>query len=320
MTSVPAVSVIVPNYNHARFLPRRIESILAQTFGDIEVIILDDASTDASREVIARYLGDRRVSFLPSDQNSGSPFAQWNRGVAQARAERIWIAESDDCAEPTFLAALVPLLAAYPRAGLVYCQSWRIDENDVIQGDFHDHTADLDSHRWHKFFVNDGRDECRRYLLWKNTVPNASAVLFRRDLYHRCGGAPARLQLGGDWLTWVKILMRSDVVFTPERLNYFRHHASTARARSSWRTFFDERWVVQRHLIRSGLVARADTKLIAATVADEYLSRLRLAPHREVWREARDGWRAFWPAIVHAPAVVVGRFLLRLLRKLKLHS
>ena len=86
-TPCPAVSVVVPNFNYARYLPQRIESVLNQTFTDFEVILLDDASTDNSVEVMRRYAEtDNRISRIEVNAtNSGSPFLQWERGVRLAR-------------------------------------------------------------------------------------------------------------------------------------------------------------------------------------------------------------------------------------------
>ncbi len=79
----PTVSVIVPNYNHAPFLTGRIESILRQTFRDFELIILDDHSSDQSKQIISSYQGNPKVSnIIYNDSNSGSPFRQWNKGIA----------------------------------------------------------------------------------------------------------------------------------------------------------------------------------------------------------------------------------------------
>jgi glycosyltransferase involved in cell wall biosynthesis len=80
----PIVSVIVPNYNHARFLPKRIDSILGQSFQDSELILLDDCSTDGSRSILSRYAGGQRTKIEFNDKNSGSPFKQWNKGVGLA--------------------------------------------------------------------------------------------------------------------------------------------------------------------------------------------------------------------------------------------
>src|SRR6516225_7688773 len=100
---MPSVSVIVPNYNHARYLRRRVDSIVDQTYQDFELILLDDCSTDGSREVLQSYADDPRVRIEFNDENTGTPFKQWNRGVRMARGRYIWIAESDDYAGPRFL-------------------------------------------------------------------------------------------------------------------------------------------------------------------------------------------------------------------------
>lgn len=82
------VSVIVPNYNHASYLVARIESILNQTYQDFELILLDDCSTDDSREVLLKYKDNPKVTHLVfNEQNSGSPFIQWHKGVQLAEGE-----------------------------------------------------------------------------------------------------------------------------------------------------------------------------------------------------------------------------------------
>ncbi|HVB58282.1 MAG TPA: glycosyltransferase family 2 protein, partial [Candidatus Acidoferrales bacterium] len=96
--NMPTVSVIVPNYNHARFLRKRIDSVLQQTFQDFELILLDDCSTDDSRSILSSYAGDPRIRIEFNDANSGSTFKQWNKGVRLARGKYVWIAESDDYA------------------------------------------------------------------------------------------------------------------------------------------------------------------------------------------------------------------------------
>lgn len=82
MAGSPRVSVIVPNFNYARFLRRRIDSILSQTYQDFELILLDDASSDDSRAVIDLYRGNPHVTHVCiNDVNSGGVFHQWRRGL-----------------------------------------------------------------------------------------------------------------------------------------------------------------------------------------------------------------------------------------------
>ena len=100
----PLVSIIVPNFNHAAFLAQRLESIYNQTFSSFEVILLDDASTDNSIEILNLYKNHPKTAhFIINTINSGSPFKQWQKGVELAKGELIWIAESDDYAAINFL-------------------------------------------------------------------------------------------------------------------------------------------------------------------------------------------------------------------------
>jgi len=227
---MPVVSVIVPNYNHAQFLPRRLDSILSQTFADFEVIYLDDASTDNSDRVIAPFLEDRRIRVIRNTVNSGSAFKQWNRGVREALGEYVWIAEADDSAEPTLLSRLVPLLDQNPQVGIAYCQSMEVDGSGRILRSFDYWTADLDQERWRHDFIASGLEECAKYLVVKNTIPNASGVLFRRSVFEQTGGVVETMKLCGDWITWVRMLLVSDLAFVSEPLNYFRSHAGTVRS------------------------------------------------------------------------------------------
>ena len=119
----PKVSVIVPNYNHARYLKARIDSILNQTFQDFELILLDDCSTDNSVELLQSYAGHPHVSHIVlNDRNTGSPFLQWQKGIGLAQGEYVWIAESDDTAQPDFLSTTVAVLdrASAKIAGLCF--------------------------------------------------------------------------------------------------------------------------------------------------------------------------------------------------------
>ena len=227
---MPIVSVIVPNYNHAQFLPRRLESILSQMFADFEVIYLDDASTDNSDRVVAPFLVDRRIRVIHNAINSGNAFKQWNRGVREARGEYVWIAEADDWAEPTLLSRLVPLLDQNPQVGIAYCQSIEVDGWGRILRSFDYWTADLDQERWRHDFIASGPEECAQYLVVKNTIPNASGVLFRRSVFEQIGGAIETMKLSGDWITWVRMLLVSDLAFVSEPLNYFRRHSGTVRS------------------------------------------------------------------------------------------
>lgn len=231
---MPKVTVIVPNYNHGPFLNQRIDSVLEQSYADFEVILMDDASSDGSLEVLQSYASDSRVRLImPNTVNTGIPFKQWNKGVAEARGEYIWIAESDDFAKPALLATLVDVLDRHPNVGLAYCQSLAVDGSGAVTGTLQGWTDDLDATRWSADHVGNGPDECRRFVVQKCTIPNASAVVFRKDAYLRVGSADEDFRLSGDWMMWAKLLLDSDVAFVAEPLNCFRMHQNTVRSNSA---------------------------------------------------------------------------------------
>ncbi len=117
LTLNPVVSVVIPNYNHAKYISDAIASVLNQTFRDFEIIVVDDGSTDDSREVVARFGDGVRYIW---QANSGLSAAR-NTGIAQARGEFIGVLDADDLYEPDFMSVLVPILQADPEAEAVYC-------------------------------------------------------------------------------------------------------------------------------------------------------------------------------------------------------
>jgi hypothetical protein len=293
-TKLPKVSVIVPNYNHGRYLKRRLQSILDQTYQDFELVYLDDASMDDSAEVFAPFAADPRVRTVLNHTNSGSPFKQWNKGVREAHGEYIWIAEADDWAEPRLLETLVNRLEAHPNVGVAYCQSLIVDENDCVQWNAVNSVRHLDPARWTEDFVNDGRDECRRALIYQCTIPNASAALFRKDVYVRAGYANETLRLAGDWMLWVKMLLLSDVAFVAEPLNAFRKHAGSV----THRTTLDGTALLERCLVLSRIVDQIEVapetlRRVCDAVVAEWVamlppqsSRLPWTRHQEIYRAA----------------------------------
>jgi len=250
---MPTVSVIVPNYNHAGYLKRRVDSILGQTFQDFEVIVLDDCSTDESRSILQGYASEARVRLEFNEVNSGSAFKQWNKGLRLAYGKYVWIAESDDYARPDFLARLVPILQSDPSVTLAYCRSLCVSASDAVLG-FADsiYFQRFDTGRWGHDFCVDGSDECRKSLIRYNTIPNASAVLFRKETGERVGGADETMRLCGDWKLWSAIALEGKVAYISEPLNYYRvHETSITRTVDFAKVHVQEwlritRWMLER--------------------------------------------------------------------------
>ena len=229
----PLVSVIVTNYNHAAYLEQRMDTILAQTVADLELILLDDASTDGSADILRRFASDPRVAHLVvNDRNSGSAFRQWHKGIALARGKWVWIAESDDACAPEMLAKLLALNDREGDSlGIVYAQSGFINDRGERIGSMLRHTATFKPDPFKQDLVLDGNAFVIRYLKVKNIIPNASAVLVRRALLtdQAVWHGVMDMRLCGDWLIWTRLLAKTRIGFISEELNLFRHHAATTR-------------------------------------------------------------------------------------------
>ena len=232
LSIVPRVSVVIPNYNHARFLAQRVRTVLDQTYRDTEVIVLDDASSDDSLAVLAPFESDPRVRVYRNEANSGSTFKQWNKGARLAGGEYLWFAESDDYADHRFLERLVGMLEANPRCGMACCESWYVYDDDTPPTTRTNQSHLPENARWRADYVVDGRAECAEHLVAANTMPNASAVVLRRSLYEGVGGADETMRLCGDWLLWAKLLTVSDLAHVGDPLNFYRCHTAAVRKRA----------------------------------------------------------------------------------------
>jgi glycosyltransferase involved in cell wall biosynthesis len=230
---MPSVSVIIPNYNHARFLRERIDSILDQSYQDFEVILLDDCSTDNSRDILVAYADDSRVRIEFNVKNSGSTFKQWNKGVRLAKGKYVWVAESDDYADQRLLERLVAVLEGDSAIAFAFCRSRDVTEDGQVKGFVDSYLEDLDGHRWKADYIGDGDEECRNYFVACNIVPNASAVVFRKEIYDGVGGADETLRACGDWKLWADMAHTRKVAYICEALNYYRSHDATVRSEST---------------------------------------------------------------------------------------
>ena len=226
----PLVSIIIPNYNHALFLKRRIESVLSQTYQNTEVIILDDYSNDESRSIIKEYESHPKiVNIVFNTSNSGSTFKQWNKGVQMAKGDYVWLAESDDEASPYFIEKLMNYILTNNLA-LAFSNSNTIDNQNNITGDLSWWLNDFRNTNWENDFIMNGSDFCSTIMVVKNAIMNASSVVFSKNKYLESKGANENMKLCGDWDLWVRLISNSKLGFVSEKLNFYRFHDNTVRA------------------------------------------------------------------------------------------
>ena len=259
---LPLVSVIIPGYNHGPYLKERIDSVLAQSYDNFEVIMLDDCSPDNSAEIMQGYAdavakGElqtlaKSVAFYPNERNSGNTFLQWEKGISLAKGDYVWIAESDDVAEHTFLAELMQRLMDNPDAVLAY--SW----SDMIgpKSEVLDYSWD-ETWRYKAPGIYDGQDFCLHRMVYKDLVYNASMVVFCKRYYYNVSDAYKSFRHCGDWMFWFEMCMQGKVCEVPLKLNKFRQHPNKVSVDSRRNgQDFCEMAAIQRNIIqRIGLSA-----------------------------------------------------------------
>lgn len=217
----PLVSVIIPNYNHSLYLKERIDSVLNQDYSNIEVILLDDCSSDNSVEIIESYRDNPKISQICINaQNTGSTFRQWEKGINMAKGEYIWIAESDDSAESSLLSTLMNGLIENPSSVLGFCNSIYIDANSKVIQQY----VDIDDTFKAIYTVHNGVDFIKTKMLYNNRIYNASAVVFKKNAWAKVDKQYMNYRLCGDWYFWLSILLQGNVLWVHRAYNKFRKH------------------------------------------------------------------------------------------------
>lgn len=254
----PKVSVIVPNYNHSKYLKQRIESILAQTYQDFELILMDDCSTDDSKNTIASYEHHTKVSHIVyNDQNSGNTFKQWKKGISLAIGDYIWIAESDDWCEPSMLETLVEGIEKDKDCVISYCQSYCVNNDFKIK--FQSSHPNLSE-------MVDGGNFIKNYLSVPMAIFNASMALWSRDKFRFISDELTTFKFCGDWYFWIHLSRLGKVHISGKLLNYFRKHDNdvSGRAYQSGLNFIEELRIInllyQEQLISEKAYYRAFKK------------------------------------------------------------
>lgn len=211
----PKISVLIPTYNYSRYLPEAIESVLRQDWQDFEILISDDASTDGSADIIARYAAiDRRIRFKVHPANLGM-VQNWNWCLSEARGEYIKYLFGDDIlASPKALRRLVELLESNSSAVLAASARYVIDESSEI-------VEVWDEFKTPGFYR--GRDAIARCMQEnRNLIGEPSVVMFCRSDAGR--GFDVTYRQIVDLEMWFALLQRGDFVYTPEPLCSFRRH------------------------------------------------------------------------------------------------
>ena len=229
------VSVVIPNYNYAKYLKKRIKSILRQTYPIYELIILDDKSSDGSDKIIeseiqrikSRY-PELRVQFVRNEKNSGKAISQWKKGFELATGDFVWIAEADDLSKRSFLEEVMRGFDD-PKVVLSYTESSIINSYGLMLAPNFRWSRDKEkTGHYKKSYIKDGKKEIEEIMAIRCTIPNVSAVVFRNNKkYLEYLDEALRFDQVGDWYFYAKILEYGKISYNKKSLNKFRIHGGS---------------------------------------------------------------------------------------------
>lgn len=253
----PLVSVIVQSWNHARYLSRRLDSIAAQGYDNLEIILIDDASTDGSSAILRGFADRHGARLIVNARNSGGVYGVWQQAMAEARGELIWIAQSDDWADPGFLERLVPYFAN-PAVRLGFGRTILMDRDGTAQiGEMEDQLGEVSPDIYAAPFVLTDAEIVARGFGRVNLIPNVSGAVFRRPDDPVMPAGWAALPTAGDWLLYLELMRGGMVAFDPGAINYFRNDGGNSSVRAhAGDGFYAEHEVIAAHVARHyGVVA-----------------------------------------------------------------
>jgi glycosyltransferase involved in cell wall biosynthesis len=233
---LPAISVVVPNFNYAAHMPKRLSTIFVQSQPVREIIVLDDYSSDNSLEVIPAVAAEwgRHIRLMPNEANSGSVFKQWRKGAETANSEFVWIAEADDLCEPKFLAEVIALMRHDPLVKFAFSDSSAIDVDGLpMWPSYKGYYASVAPDALSRTGIFEAADFVQLYLSVKNLILNVSAVVWRREALleamDACAAELKSYKMAGDWRLYLQALTSNGarVGYCEQPLNTHRRHATS---------------------------------------------------------------------------------------------
>lgn len=301
----PRVTFVVTCYNYGRFLGQALDSLLGQSLTDWEAIVIDDASSDGTADVLAPYLRDCRLRSVRHRSRAGN-IASYNEGLDLARGAYVGILSADDyLLRPDALARQVAVFEANPQVGLVYSAHAIVQDGSPVR-----FVAP-----WPADAVRCGPDEFRK-LMWGNYILHSGALL-RREVERELGPYDGSLTHSGDWDMWLRAAARHPVGYVAEALYAYRIHGSNMfhRGLPPWRETDQVVTTVERAFAYLPPGAPADLLAAQPSVTSH-------AFLQTPWFDLHNGrrgrtWRGFLYALRQRPALLgsgeLWRFVARLL-------
>jgi glycosyltransferase involved in cell wall biosynthesis len=255
--SAALVSVIMPCYNAAQYVGKAIDSVLTQSHSNLEVLVVDDGSTDGTASIVQGF-DDPRIQYIYQD-NSG-PAAARNNAMAVARGEYIAFLDADDIALPDRLAEQVKLIEDHPEASVVTSGFTWIDE--------HDCELPWNNHSWRKL---PDLNNLQNWLYDCPIVP--SATMLRRSALLEAGGFDTTLHGGEDWNLWLRLVLKGHRMVWHSQVACLYRHRSDSLSNDAERMSRDcvkalsavlQRPDFPKHLTKAGIEALAIRRIDGA--------------------------------------------------------
>ena len=202
----PKVSVIIPTYNRDNYLYSAVKSVLNQTFEDFEIIVVDDASTDNTKQIIDKF-DDKRIRYIRHKENKGGSAAR-NTGIKLSKGKFIAFLDDDDLWMPSKLEKQLDHINKNLEIDAVYTGAWRINKSGkIIRCNFPSLRGNI--------FPD---------ILMKNCVGSCSMVLVRKECFNRIGLFDENLSAGQDWDMWIRLAKHYQFDYVNEPLVLYRVH------------------------------------------------------------------------------------------------
>ncbi len=245
----PLVSVVIPSYNHGGYIVETVNSVLNQDIADLEIIIVDNASTDNTREIIQQNLTDDRIQYFRHRKNVGAP-RNWRSATCIASGKYLSVLSSDDFFLRGHLSRAIAALESHDNAGLVYCPVICVDKNSI--------PTHILAHPGHPGVdYCGGRNEAVDLLKFDCYITPSAAVI-RKEAFDQAGGINQNLAAAIDWDLWIRIAEAGyDFLFFKTPDICYRHHPQqdTSRAVTSGDLYFDHLKILSRWIQKHGMTS-----------------------------------------------------------------
>lgn len=237
------VSICIPTYNNADVIGATLEGILHQTYQNLEVVIVDDASTDDTIQVIEKYK-DSRIKLWQNDRNLGMA-GNWNRCVELASSKYIKLVCADDILVPECVETELKAMLSQRKVVMTINDSIMVNSQKKKLGVFG---------RYPKKGLMDGRKLARKALIVNNYFGMPCAVMFRKDIFEKVGGFDDSYKYILDFDLWLSMAVYGMVDVLPQKLNYFmiRRDSNTGKVLSGeQKAYYDEHvFLLNKHAAR----------------------------------------------------------------------